>query len=105
MIKKNHAYLNPLFIFIAPPSLAILRQRLKSRNTDTPEAIDKRLAMTASEMAYARNGGHDVIVKNDDLDRAYGIFRSAIQGTLQGKGDELPPAEEEEKKLGESKLH
>lgn len=98
MIKKNHAYLNPLFIFIAPPSLAVLRQRLEARKTDTPEAINKRLAMTASEMAYARQGGHNVIVKNDDLNRAYGVFKSAIQGTLQGNGDELPAEEEEEKK-------
>lgn len=100
LIKKNHPYLNPLFLFIAPPSLAVLRQRLESRKTDTPEAIDKRLAMTASEMAYARQGGHDVIIKNDDLDRAYSIFKSAIQGTLQGHGDDLPPAEDEERKLG-----
>ncbi|UZJ51329.1 hypothetical protein CBS101457_000649 [Exobasidium rhododendri] len=99
LIKKNHAYLNPLFLFIAPPSLATLRQRLESRKTDTPEAIQKRLAMAAGEMAYARQGGHDVIIKNDDLDRAYGVFRSALQGTLQGQGDALPEEEEEEKKL------
>jgi guanylate kinase len=52
--------------------------------------------MTASEMKYAREGGHDVIVKNDDLDRAYSVFKSAIQGTLKGKGDELPPQGEEQ---------
>lgn len=101
MIKKNHAYLDPLFIFIAPPSLAVLRQRLESRKTDTPEAINERLAMSASEMAYARKGGHNVIVKNDNLERAYTVFKSAIQGTLQGSGDELPAEEDEEKKLRE----
>jgi guanylate kinase len=76
-----------------------LRQRLEARQTDTPEAIQKRLAMTAGEMAYARRGDHDVIIKNDDLDRAYGVFKSALQGTLQGHGDELPEEEDEEKKL------
>ena len=93
LIKKNHAYLNPLFIFIAPPSLAALRQRLEARQTDSPDAINKRLAMTASEMAYAKQGGHDVIVRNDDLERAYAVFKSAILGTLQGSGDELPAEE------------
>jgi guanylate kinase len=101
LIKKNHAYLNPLFVFIAPPSFSTLRQRLESRQTDTPEAINKRLAMAASELAYARQGGHDVIVMNDDLDRAYEVFKSALQGTLQGKGDKLPVEEEQEKDLSE----
>lgn len=50
-------------------------------------------------MAYARQGNHDVIVCNDDINRAYTVFKAAIEGTLQGKGDELPPEEEDEIRL------
>lgn len=102
LIKANHAYLNPLFLFIAPPSIAALRERLEGRGTETPESLQKRLAMAASEMAYARQGKHDVIVRNDDIDRAYAVFKSAIEGTLQGKGDELPAEEDEERTLREA---
>lgn len=99
LIKANHAHLQPLFVFIAPPSISALRSRLTARGTDDDEAIGRRLAMAASEMAYARAGHHDVIVKNDSVDRAYGILKAAIQGTLQGKGDDMPEEEEEEKAL------
>lgn len=99
LIKANHAYLNPLFIFIAPPSIGDLRKRLEGRGTETEDSIIKRLAMAASELEYARQGNHDVIVLNDDVDRAYQIFKSAIDGTLQGKGDQLPVEEEEERQL------
>lgn len=57
----------------------------------------KRLAMAAGELEYARQGHHDVIVLNDDVDRAYKVFRAAVDGTLQGKGDPLPAEEEEER--------
>ena len=55
-------------VFIAPPSDATLRQRLEGRMTDTPEAIDRRLARATEELA-ARQEFKRVIV-NDDLDRA-----------------------------------
>jgi guanylate kinase len=55
-------------VFIAPPSDETLRQRLEGRMTDTPEAIDRRLARAKEELA-ARQEFKRVIV-NDDLDRA-----------------------------------
>ena len=99
LIKANHAYLHPLFIFIAPPSIGDLRKRLEGRGTETDDSITKRLAMAASELEYARKGNHDVIVLNDDVDRAYKVFKAAIDGNLDGKGDQLPLEEEEERQL------
>jgi guanylate kinase len=55
-------------VFIAPPSDEALRKRLEGRMTDTPEAIDRRLARAKEELA-ARQEFKRVIV-NDDLKRA-----------------------------------
>jgi len=52
-------------IFIAPPSLEILRERLTNRGTDSPEKIEERLAKAETEMADAPL--FDTILVNDDL--------------------------------------
>ncbi len=57
-----------LSLFIAPPSLEILRERLAKRGTDTPEAIEKRVAKAEKEMLYS--GNFDKILINDDLQTA-----------------------------------
>ncbi len=55
-----------LSIFIQAPSVEILRERLVGRGTDTPEAIDKRVAKAASEMEFAA-GKFDYVLVNDQL--------------------------------------
>lgn len=57
-----------LSIFIQPPSVEELRNRLESRGTDTPEAIADRVAKAAYELTFAPQ--FDVVIENDDLDRA-----------------------------------
>lgn len=58
-----------LSVFIKAPSVEILRQRLIKRATDSPEAIERRVAKAAEEMTYA--GKFDHIIVNDDLQKAY----------------------------------
>lgn len=58
-----------LSVFIQAPSVEILRERLVGRGTDTPEAIEKRLAKAASEMEFAE-GKFDYVLINDDLQTA-----------------------------------
>lgn len=58
-----------LSIFIQAPSVQVLRQRLISRGTDSPEAIERRVAKAAEEMTYADK--FDRILINDDLSKAY----------------------------------
>lgn len=58
-----------LSVFIQAPSVEILRERLVGRGTDTPEAIEKRVAKAASEMEFAE-GKFDYILINDDLQTA-----------------------------------
>jgi guanylate kinase len=54
-----------LAIFISPPSLELLRNRLRSRFTETEEKIAVRMAKASFEMSFASR--FDVILINDDL--------------------------------------
>lgn len=56
-------------IFIQAPSVDVLRERLTGRGTDSPEAIEKRVAKAASEMEFAA-GKFDHVLVNDDLQMA-----------------------------------
>ena len=72
--------LDPVSIFIMPPSLDVLEQRLRGRGTDGPEVIRKRLDNAAGEMA--QRSFYDHVVVNDRLEEAVealcGIFGSAL---------------------------
>ena len=56
-------------IFINPPSMEALRERLEKRGTDSPEVIERRLANAEGEMARAPEYMYQVT--NDDLGLAY----------------------------------
>jgi len=57
-----------LSLFIQPPSVEELRRRLTGRGTETPEAIEERLARAEYELAFAPQ--FDRVVVNDDLETA-----------------------------------
>jgi guanylate kinase len=57
-----------LAIFIQPPSIAVLEERLRARNTESDEKIAMRLAKAEQELAAAHQ--FDVIIKNDGLQKA-----------------------------------
>ena len=59
---------NALSIFVMPPSVAALRERLTGRGTDSPETIEKRIAKAEQEISYADR--FDYVVINDDLQQA-----------------------------------
>jgi guanylate kinase len=58
-----------LDIFIAPPSIDALRERLEHRGEDAPEVIAQRLRNAAAEMEHA--GAYRHVIVNQDLDIAY----------------------------------
>ena len=66
-IKKYYGD-EALSLFIQPPSVEELRRRLEGRKTDTPEAIEERLAKAEYEMTFALQ--FDKIIVNDDLETA-----------------------------------
>ncbi|MEN9973125.1 MAG: hypothetical protein RIS20_1472 [Bacteroidota bacterium] len=70
-----------LSIFIQPPSMEELKRRLTSRNTDTIDKINMRLAKAKQEIEQAKD--FDVIVVNDQLDEAIQTVHSAISNFIE----------------------
>ena len=74
-LKKNYPN-QTLAVFIQAPNLEILEQRLRGRGTEAEDKIRLRLAKAEQEMATAER--FDVIVVNDDLERAYANLKAAV---------------------------
>lgn len=64
-------------IFIEPPSLEVLKQRLQRRGSETEASLQKRLDRANMEMAHTRHFDH--VVVNDDLDTAYKKIQAIIE--------------------------
>jgi guanylate kinase len=67
-------------IFIAPPDPAVLRERLRGRGTDSPEAIDKRLQVAEQELGAQDD--FDFLIVNDDLDKASDELESIVRASI-----------------------
>lgn len=65
---KNNFGNKALSIFIAPPSIEVLKERLVKRGTDSLETINKRLQKADLEIQQQQH--FDEVVLNDDLDKA-----------------------------------
>lgn len=66
-VKKMYGE-RALLVFIQPPSIEVLRERLVGRGTDAPDVIESRLAKAEYELSFA--GRFDVVVVNDRLEEA-----------------------------------
>ena len=58
-----------LSVFVMPPSVKVLEERLIARGTDSKESIAKRLAKAEEEIAYSSK--FDVVLVNDNLQQAF----------------------------------
>ena len=72
-----------LSVFLLPPSLQALRERLARRATDTPEVITRRLADAAADMSHYRE--FDYVVVNDDFAQAV----ADLKRIFAGQGEDL----------------
>ena len=72
-----------LRIFILPPDLDTLAQRLRRRATDAPDVIERRLQKAIDELSHWPE--YDHLVVNDDLDRAYGVLRALYLARREGR--------------------
>lgn len=63
-----------LKIFILPPDLDTLASRLRTRATDAPEVIERRLQKAIEELERFTEYQH--LIVNDELERAYGVLRA-----------------------------
>lgn len=82
-MKKKEAEFHPNFLFIIPPSIKILEERLRARGTESEESLRIRIAAAEKEINMAKNSGiykeEDYIV-NDDLEVAYSKFYRKVLG-------------------------
>ena len=77
-------YPDAITVFIAPPSLEVLENRLRSRGTETDEAVRNRLSRAQYEME--RSGFYRYRIVNEDLDTAVKEFCHIIsQEVLTGE--------------------
>lgn len=70
-------------VFVKPPCVEELRKRLIGRGTDTPEAIEKRVAKAAEELTYEKY--FDVILVNDRLDESLAEAERLIDSFVLNK--------------------
>lgn len=68
-------------IFIAPPSLEVLEQRLRDRATDKEEVILERISNAQREIL--RKNDYDFCVVNDDLDQAFEDLKAVFTKILE----------------------
>jgi guanylate kinase len=62
------AFPDALTIFVVPPSVEVLKERLLARRSEKPEALTLRLANATTELQEAQR--HQHVVVNDDLEKA-----------------------------------
>ncbi len=62
-----------IYVFIAPPSMEVLRERLAGRGTESPEVLERRLQKAEDECRERER--YDHVVVNDDLDTAVNEVR------------------------------
>lgn len=74
-IKKH--YPAALLIFIRPPSIDTLKDRLLKRHTEEPSSLQRRLARVPMEMELGNKFDHQVV--NDELERAIGEVQELIE--------------------------
>ena len=79
---KNYYGDRALSVFIQPPSIEVLRNRLTGRGTDAPEVIEDRIARASFELTFAPK--FDKVVINDDLDKAKAEALKIVKDFLLG---------------------
>lgn len=72
---KSH-FATAVFVFIMPPSMAILEERLRNRKSDREDEIRKRMRRAVDEIREYRL--YDYVVVNRDFERALSELRSIV---------------------------
>ena len=73
--------LDALFVFIKPPSIEVLKERLESRKTEPEAIIRSRLECARHEIEKAVY--YDYVITNDHLDTAYQVLKSIVIAEIQ----------------------
>ncbi len=67
-LQVKEAYPQSLILFLAPPSMAVLEERLRRRGDTSPEQVQARLAVAQLQLDEAVEK-YDAVVVNDEVDR------------------------------------
>ena len=70
-----------LAVFITTPSIEVLEERLRTRNTDSEESIKKRIAKFEFEKSFENQ--FDVVIINADLDKAIAESQALVESFLK----------------------
>jgi guanylate kinase len=81
-IKKQYGT-DALAIFVQPPSIEELRNRLISRSTDNPEVIEKRIQKAEYELTFACQ--YDQIIVNENLVKAFDDAEKCVREFLKNE--------------------
>jgi guanylate kinase len=83
-LKVKKKFKNAFLIFVLPPSIDVLKDRLEKRSSETPESIEKRIGKAKEEILHATK--FDYILLNDDIDEAlleaHGIITDFLEHKL-----------------------
>jgi len=63
---KQNVGADVVAVFVLPPTIEALKERLQSRAQDTPEVVQARMAKSSDEMSHWAE--YDYVIVNDDLD-------------------------------------
>lgn len=75
-LKIKSSYPEGVFIFIMPPSMEELRNRITNRGSETPESLKTRMESAYDEISFASK--YDYAVVNDEVDKAVKKIESII---------------------------
>jgi guanylate kinase len=75
-------------IFIGPPSLDLLQQRLRGRGTDDEQVVERRLLNARAEMRHWRH--YDYLLINDDLDASMARLTAIVTAIRQRSAAVIP---------------
>ena len=79
-IKKKYP-MDTVLIFVQPPSIELLTERLRNRKTETPETFAKRMERVAMELELAPEFDHTII--NDVLEKAIGAVDEIVKCAIK----------------------
>ena len=100
--RIKEKYPETLLLFILPPSIVELKNRLLTRGTETPEVIEKRLSRAAKEAEGI--GGYDYVLINDDLETCYTQLLTVIEAARLHTGRNKEFISEIQKELQKEEL-
>ncbi len=73
-VKKK--YPEGIFVFVLPPTMKTLRDRIVGRGSETPESLEKRLSSAFTEIDYIKN--YDYFIVNDTVCHATDVLQAII---------------------------